>query len=257
VIRIRKGAAPSRLISVGGAATVNLKKDYDAAPNDFRNGTRKLKFNDSIFRHNSVRDKLIASQHGKCCYCEVKIPVPYALQHVEHYRPKSRSRQSRTAAPVIPGYYWLAYEWTNLFLCCGFCNSSNKGDQFPLANEALRARDHHDRISRESPLILCPSGPDDPEPHIEFHEEIPKGITPEGRTTIQCLGLDSPKHEPRLDALGRLRKLRNEIIVLKTSSGAGLRKMIRERRAALVIAKRASSPYCAMARQFLDKNPIP
>jgi uncharacterized protein (TIGR02646 family) len=178
MIRITKGVVPERLTRLGNAATATLKSRYDAGGNDFRRGTKKLNFKDSIFGHTSVRTKLAESQYGKCCYCEVKIPVPYALQHVEHYRPKSRSRQSRNSTPVVPGYYWLAYDWANLFLSCHFCNSSNKGDQFPLVDDAVRARDHNDPMSRESALILCPSGPDDPERHIEFHEEIPKGNYP-------------------------------------------------------------------------------
>jgi hypothetical protein len=144
-----------------------------------------------------------------------------------------------------------------LFLSCHFCNSSNKGDQFPLADEAVRARNHNDPIASESPLILCPSGPDDPQQHIEFHEEIPKGITVQGRSTIASLGLDSPKHELRLEALGRLRKLRDEIIVLKSNSNAGLEDLIRERRTELLIAQRPGSQFSAMARQFLHKYPIP
>ena len=157
MIKVNKGPAPSRLIDAGTAATVSLKEDYDTAPQQFRDGTRKLKFKDSIFGHATVRNELGRIQSGKCCYCEVKIPVPYALQHVEHYRPKTQSRQSRKSKPRFPGYYWLAYDWTNLFLCCHFCNSSNKIDLFPLADDAMRARDHHDPIAQEAPLILCPN----------------------------------------------------------------------------------------------------
>jgi uncharacterized protein (TIGR02646 family) len=257
MISITKGVAPAHLTTVGRDATEALKREYDSRRDEYRNGTKKFKFRDSIFGHASVRRELVSSHHGKCCYCETKIPVPYALQHVEHYRPKSRCRQSPGSPPVVPGYYWLAYDWANLFLCCHFCNSSNKGDQFPLANEARRARDHHDPITRESALILCPSGPEDPEHHIKFHEEVPKGITAKGRRTIECLGLDSPKHEPRLEALGRLRKLREEIIALKNSPDPGLKKLITEKRAALLVAKRPSSPYSAMVRHFLEKYPIP
>ena len=257
MIRVIKGAAPRRLTVAGSAATISLKAEYDAAPREFRNGTKKLKFKDSIFGHVTVRNELGRNQHGKCCYCEVIIPVPYALQHVEHYRPKSRSRQSRNSKPIFPGYYWLAYDWANLFLSCHFCNSSNKGDLFPIANEALRARDHNDPIAREATLILCPGGPGDPDRHIEFHEDTPKGITAEGRATIKYLGLDSAKHGLRLEALGRLRKLRDEIIVLKQYQIGDLAEMIRERRTELLLAQRPSAPFSMLARHYLRKNPIP
>jgi uncharacterized protein (TIGR02646 family) len=257
MIKVTKGPAPKRLTSVGNAATISLKADYDASPQDFRSGTKKLKFKDSIYGHLTVRNELGRIQHGKCCYCEVKIPVPYALQHVEHYRPKSRSRQSRSSKPTVPGYYWLAYDWDNLFLSCHFCNSSNKGDLFPLANQALRARDHNASLMQETALILNPGGADDPDHHIEFHEEIPKGVTAEGRATIKLLGLDSAKHELRLEALGKLRKLRDEIIVLMRVQDDGLVEMISDRRTELLLAQRPNSPFSMMARHYLQKNPIP
>lgn len=257
MIRVAKGAAPPHLVAAGMPATAALRNEYDATPNDFRAGTRKLIFKPAIFGHPTVRQKLAQAQHGKCCYCEVTIPVPYALQHIEHYRPKSRSRQSRGSNPVFPGYYWLAYDWTNLFLSCHFCNSSKKGDLFPLSNEALRARDHHSPVTQEAPLILCPDGADDPEQHIEFHDEIPKAITPQGKSTIEVLGLDSPKHESRLETLGRLRTLRDEIIVLKKFSQPQLAKLIREKRARLLVAQRPSSPFSAMAKHYIRNNPIP
>ena len=89
MIKVTKGLAPSRLMDAGAAATRLLKEEFDAAPQEFRDGTRKLKFKDLIFGHATVRNELGRIQNGKCCYCEVKIPVPYALQHVEHYRPKT------------------------------------------------------------------------------------------------------------------------------------------------------------------------
>jgi len=257
MMKVTKGAAPKRLTGAGNTATIALKAEYDAATLAFRNGTKKLKFKDSIYGHSTVRNELGRIQHGKCCYCEVKIPVPYANQHVEHYRPKSRSRQSRATEPFFPGYYWLAYDWDNLFLSCQFCNSSNKGDLFPLGDEALRARDHNGSIAYETPLILCPGSVDDPDQHIEYHEEIPRGITAEGKATVELLGLDSAKHELRLEALGRLRKLRNEIIVLKCVSDPGIAEMIRERRTELLIAQRPSSQFSMMVKHYLQKNPIP
>ena len=257
MIRVTKGAAPQHLIAAGMPATAALRNAYDATPNDFRAGTKKLKFKPAIFGHQTVRQTLALAQYGKCCYCEVKIPVPYALQHIEHYRPKSQSRQSRGSNPVLPGYYWLAYDWTNLFLSCHFCNSSNKGDLFPLSNEALRTRDHHGSVAQESPLVLCPDGAEDPEQHIEFHDEIPKAITQQGKSTIVVLGLDHPKHESRLETLARLRMLRDEIIVLKSLSQPQLANLIRDKRAQLLVAQRPSSPFSSMAKHYIRNHPIP
>lgn len=48
-----------------------------------------------------------------CSYCDLHLPDP---RTVDHLRPKSRS-----------SFRSLAYEWTNLYLCCGGC-MHRKGD---------------------------------------------------------------------------------------------------------------------------------
>jgi len=66
----------------------------------------------------SIQKKLNEIYHLKCAYCEQKLLD--APKHIEHYRPKDV-------------YYWLAYSWDNLLLCCGGCNSS-KGNRFATNN---------------------------------------------------------------------------------------------------------------------------
>ena len=96
-------------------------------------------FSGDIYGHDEVRAALRTAQHSKCCYCESKIT--HITEDVEHYRPKGAVRQSpHDARPLSPGYYWLAYEWKNLYLSCSICNSSHKRDLFPLKNPERRAR---------------------------------------------------------------------------------------------------------------------
>ena len=73
-------------------------------------------------------------------------------------------------------YYWLAYSWDNLLLVCGFCNKK-KGNQFPLADPAVRAMHHGMSIEAEKPTILKPDGDADPRDHIRF-----RGVEVEGFT---------------------------------------------------------------------------
>jgi uncharacterized protein (TIGR02646 family) len=83
------------------------------------------KFDESVYNHAIIKE-LRDLYHDKCAFCESKIPVDETTQKfrsnkgtVEHYRPKKG------------GYYWLGYEWTNLFLACNDCNGP-KGDKFEL-----------------------------------------------------------------------------------------------------------------------------
>jgi uncharacterized protein (TIGR02646 family) len=257
MILVRKGAAPARLLAQGAARTRVLCRAFDTNPQNYSSNRTSFKFLASVYGHSDVRSSLESAQHGKCCYCEVKIPKPYAPMHVEHYRPKGYSQQSSKAVKNYPGYYWLAYDWDNLFLSCQFCNSSNKRNFFPLSQTARRAVSHHGDIFRESPLILNPSGPDDPRDHIKFHQEIPKGRTRRGKTTIAVIGLDRQDHELRLQAYTDLKDIRLQIQRWSGKRALAAKDIVRRASAVLENAVRPSSPWSAMAQDFLAKNPIP
>lgn len=74
-------------------------------------GKTSLNFRGDIYGHQSVKRQLIADQHGKCCFCETKIGPD---GDVEHFRPKAAWCQGDGEPLNWPGYYWLAYEWSNL-----------------------------------------------------------------------------------------------------------------------------------------------
>ena len=58
-------------------------------------------------------------------FCESKVSH-IAYGDVEHFRPKAGYRQRPEDPLVQPGYYWLAYEWSNLLFCCQLCNQRFK-----------------------------------------------------------------------------------------------------------------------------------
>lgn len=128
---------------------------------------------------------------------------------MEHFRPKAAYSQDSGDALHTPGYYWLAYEWNNLFLACQLCNQQFKKNLFPLANPFARATSHKEEVAKESPLFIDPSA-DDPEQFISFRGEVPFALdgNPRGETTIRELGLDRLKlNERRLERYELLKKL--------------------------------------------------
>ncbi len=84
----------------------------------------------SLYSSPSVLIALNDIYKNKCAYCE-QTPLGSPLQ-VEHFRPKNGVDEI-----VHSGYYWLGYEWSNLLLSCGNCNST-KGNHFNLFNEINR-----------------------------------------------------------------------------------------------------------------------
>ncbi len=130
-----------------------------------------------IYAHVDVRAALEALTDMKCAYCEVSLAR--FDWDVEHYRPKGRVKER----PDHPGYYWLAYAWSNLLPSCTFCNQNRKErptfddptpgetggklDQFPVEDEATRATDPAHDLTLERPLLLDPAA-ENPAEHLGY-----------------------------------------------------------------------------------------
>jgi uncharacterized protein (TIGR02646 family) len=168
-----------------------------------------------VYGHDRVREALEALFHDKCAYCESKVTAVTDWP-VEHFRPKG----SVAERPDHPGYYWLAYDWTNLYLSCTLCNerrrdrarwgdcsragTGGKADQFPLADEMTRAMSPDDDLDREDRLLLDPCK-DDPDRYVTYNalgEIMAVGDNPKGLATISVFHLDRR----------RLRDLRRSVI---------------------------------------------
>lgn len=107
------------------------------------------------YNKKAVVDELHRMQHGKCCYCQGKIPDGGLGKHVEHFRPKG-----------LPIYEHLMNDWGNLFLACPQCNGAKK-DKFPVRFNGDIVR-HPEKTGGEQ-LLIDPSDKNcDPEDHIDF-----------------------------------------------------------------------------------------
>lgn len=259
MIPIVKGAAPQVLLDRGAAAAQRLKDRYDlnaTLPADKR---KKLTFASGIYGHPTVRNALNRSHHGKCAFCEAKIPRPYADAHVEHWRPKGSVRQVREDPAVVPGYYWLAYDWDNLLLACLFCNRDNKSTIFPLEHAANRASDHNHNLANEVPLLLKPDDGTDPRDHIEFVQELPRPRNESvlGATTIRVLGLDRLEHKQRDDLLLELQDAYDTVNRFNGDAHPAAQRLVAQGRAVYEEAPKPSSPFSAMAIAFIADKPLP
>ncbi len=123
MIKILKRAhtnIPEILTTKGVEATKDLLKRFNNGEVDF--GSKD--FNSKIYGHRKVKEALIHSQAGKCCFCESMFRH---IGHgdVEHFRPKAGWVQADEPLNK-PGYFWLAYDFDNLLLSCEICNQIHK-----------------------------------------------------------------------------------------------------------------------------------
>lgn len=159
---------------------------------------------DNLYKHVQVKTALEKLFHDKCAYCEWKF-TGGSDWDVEHFRPKGRVAERKDH----PGYYWLAYTWSNLYPSCTHCNQKRKDkprwadstelpaagklDQFPLQDESTRVMspDYNDHLPDEQRLLIDPCY-DNPEEHLGFD---PKGRifslddNPYGEVTIKVFNL--------------------------------------------------------------------
>jgi uncharacterized protein (TIGR02646 family) len=188
LIRITKPAVAPAKLAEGAALVQALENARIADANAGASRKASFKFDKKIYGQAAVKQALRRAQHDKCCYCEGFF-AGHASGDVEHFRPKTCFQQAKGVRLEYPGYYWLAYTWSNLYYACEICNRIGKRNLFPLADVTQRRRSGAD-VGIEVPDILDPGGPDDPRHHIRFNGAAPEAITDLGRTTISALGLD-------------------------------------------------------------------
>jgi uncharacterized protein (TIGR02646 family) len=207
VIRVQKLAAPpEKLAQDGKNKRRSHCSSYSRNPTTYQSGERTFSFDCNIYAHKSVKQALIQTQHGKCCFCERLIGTD---GDVEHFRPKQAYKQATGEPLYRPGYYWLAYEWNNLYLACSGCNQRHKQNLFPLQNPSARAISHRHNLGLEQPLFIDP-GKEDPEEFIRFRGEVAYATEANirGQATLDALKLNQRSlPEARLQRLQMLKRL--------------------------------------------------
>lgn len=212
-----------------------------------------FKFDAKIYGHASVKEALKACQHRKCAYCEAYFEGN-AAGDVEHFRPKAYSQQATGSAKLYPGYYWLAYTWTNLLYSCEPCNRARKRNVFPLEQPATRARRAVDSLLNEQPVLIDPAGGDDPRDHIRFRRNKPYALTERGRVTIDLLKLNRTTLDPsRLKHLHLVETLQALAGMDETSANLTKNQVqaIVDARASLAKLQLPAAPFSAMTMDFL------
>ncbi len=257
MILLRKTDSPPAVLRSQGAEETQANCALvDADPEAYRTGEESVAIKKRIYGHRTVKKALLRGQSSKCCYCEAGFRAT-SYGDIEHFRPKGFSQQCDSNPKEYPGYYWLAYDWNNLYLSCEVCNRGYKKNIFPLKNPSSRAHSPCDCLERELPLLIDPGGQEDPRNHIRFRREAPEARTQIGGITIHCLGLRRGNlNELRMQ---RLREIEGSFNVwrmfhkdarrcAKTLANQGI-ELIED-------AIKPTAPFSAMARDFFEAENV-
>ena len=250
MIRVHKPTAPAVLLSREVAARQRHCDEYDR-------GSRTFEFDNGIYAHQTVKEALKVAQHRKCAFCE-SFFAHTGYGDVEHFRPKAGYKQREPDELRQPGYYWLAYEWDNLFCSCQLCNQQFKRNLFPLKDGRKRCRSHRGDLGKEEPLLVDP-GQSDPTAFIGFREEYAYAVADcaEGRSTIAALGLN--REELAEQRRKRLEDLHVLVTAVRLAEEAvshapspALSNQLRKLEDLLSKRQESAAEYAAMVRAYLN-----
>lgn len=129
-------------------------------------GGAKPEFKASVY--GDLKEHLFGWFFGKCAYCESNV-IATDWGDVEHYRPKRAVKEDQSH----PGYYWLAYEPSNLLPSCKKCNQGGgKMNNFPVAGNTRAFLPAE--IPAEIPLLLSPYW-HRPNEHLAYEFDFERG----------------------------------------------------------------------------------
>lgn len=150
--------------------------------------------------------------NGKCAYCDSLI-IHDQYGDIDHFRPAKEITDINNNIVMIvksrkkykhPGYYWLAYDWKNLFPTCEKCNRPSKPGEravgkhsrFPVM-DGFYAKRTGEEI-KEKPLLINPVT-DDPTDHLDIN--LKTGFmafrTPRGKACIEVFGFNERNGLPQ------------------------------------------------------------
>ncbi|EJT01465.1 AAA family ATPase [Rhizobium sp. CCGE 510] len=165
------------------------EKHFRRAPT--RRRQTRFRFNTDIIYAPEVRAAIHTLFNGKCAYCESPIGT-VATGEVDRYR--SRGFSSNLDGSISQDHYWwLAYEWSNLYAACTACGRC-KGRRFPVDGPRAPKETPASEIDAKEKALLLDPCRDDPDAHLAFDEKgLVTPLSKQGATTIEVLALN--RHE--------------------------------------------------------------
>ncbi len=143
--------------------TLEIYKFYKSTTN------AQIRYQDKFEVFKRVKPQAQALFNDKCAYCESLIAA-IAFGDLEHFRPKTI-------------YWWLSYEWDNLYSVCQICNQYKK-DLFPIVGDRAKTYSRGQELQAEKYLLLDPCV-DKPAFHFRYKlDEILKDVKIESISSI-------------------------------------------------------------------------
>ncbi|WP_298516419.1 AAA family ATPase [uncultured Kordia sp.] len=128
---------------------------------------------------NEVSDMLAELFDHKCAFCEshLRRGKPGYESYLNRFRPTKNSQGFDTKEIDQDHYWWLTYEWENLYMICHACQRF-KSNVFPVEGKRATMKTSYDQISKKENAFLIDPCNEDPSQFFDFNlstlEIIPK-----------------------------------------------------------------------------------
>lgn len=188
MIQVKRPASPlaladRRLAKVGEEAAEFFDEDTRSSRQrtfEFHWATREIE--------KEILKALWLCWEGRCAFCGS--PADSALR-IHRFRPP-QDAVAGDGSTSRRHYWWLAYEWDNLYPACHGCHEA-QGAKFPTDRPRVRAGVVDELNQREEQLLLDP-GEDDPEAVLVYTEGgLVVSRDSRALTTIETFDLNRPQ----------------------------------------------------------------
>jgi hypothetical protein len=169
-------------------------KDCEAATNELKKAYENKKSIEvtDLYKRKKIKTEVYFAKEGpfrgRCAYCESYI-ADFQHGDIEHFRPKKAVTDEHDAPVLLrtaegeemehPGYYWLAYKWSNLLPSCITCNQPGgegvgKRNRFPVEGGKYAIKENE--VNEERPLLFNPIDPNDEDPEGHLGIDLDSGL---------------------------------------------------------------------------------
>ncbi|HZE70923.1 MAG TPA: AAA family ATPase [Pyrinomonadaceae bacterium] len=241
MIRISRGDVPDDLTERWQGATKQIREFFAALP---LSPTQRIqhtpKYDPLLWK--LAESPLRALFRDKCAYCET--PLGLTDVEIDHFRPKGGA-VDLNGVKSPEHYWWLAYEWKNLYPACRECFLT-KGNKFPVKGQRAGIDTDWAEVQGEKPILLDPCA-DDPEKHLVFSEDLVTATTERGEVTIDILGLNrSGLVKRRRSAIASIQNVLLSSFVRMIGDEAAIKTL-------LLDLLSPARPFAAASRQYIHR----
>lgn len=180
MIGVQRGPVPAYL------SGDEARRIYEEAARYYRTpaANRDQRRREFTGQHPDVDLGIYQAFRRKCAYCESAVD----MLHVGLHRPRSNAAGRGGTSP--DHYWWLAWEWRNMYLVCAACLRA-KGSAFPVDGQRALPEEPYERVAATERAMLLDPCAEEPEGLLLFDDSGRVVATDlRAMTTIDVIGLN-------------------------------------------------------------------